>query len=80
MSGRLNICASCRVSEDVYRFAPCAMCAEDRLHRVFQGETICGHCGRKLTRYVRVQVGSEILEVGTTCAHKLLDDGAIEIL
>jgi ribosome-binding protein aMBF1 (putative translation factor) len=54
------------------------MCAEERLQTVFRGDMSCDHCGRKLTRYVRVLVHGQVLQVGTTCALKLFDEGAVE--
>ena len=72
-------CESCRVSADRYRYGPCAMCAEESLQRVIRGDAVCGHCGRKLTRYVRVLFEGEVIEAGTTCAVKLIDEGATEV-
>ena len=72
-------CESCRITADRYRFGPCAMCVEDRLQRVLQGDVVCDHCGRKLSRYVRVSLNGRVMQVGTTCAVKLIDEGATEV-
>ena len=75
----LSPCESCRITVDRYRFGPCAMCAEDRLRNVVRGDMSCDHCGRKLTRYTVVLVqGRGPMRVGTTCAVRLIEEGAIE--
>ena len=70
-------CESCRVSEECFRYGPCAMCVEHRV-RVRVGEAICALCSRPLSRFILVRKGERSMTVGTSCVLKAMADGWVE--
>jgi hypothetical protein len=72
-------CETCRVSAERFRYGPCEMCVEARLVDVQVGECVCDHCGRKLTRFVRMRWNDRDVQVGTTCALRVMELGGVQV-